>query len=461
MSNTSYSSFHGEKVVSKTPLWHSGLHTLGTSIISILLGIALSIVIARVLGPSGKGSYDLVLATIAMLGMVLGLSLPSGITYVAAHGQTALLPLSLRLLPIALLQGILSAALLMVLWSTNYLSALLPPAMGNRVIIVVSVSLVLGALTSYGRAWLVGRQEIIRANQVDMLGRILSLALLLVWVSVTTVSRHQVAAIEIVWINVIVMILTSLLFVRALLPSLDPANDGPGGLRTVLAFASPCYLGNLAQFLNYRLDVFIVSFFVGIEGVGLYTLAVSLAQLIWLVSNAAATVLLPRVASLQQPWAETALQTARITRLVFDVSVLLAILIALLAQPLLPLVYGQAFQRSTGALLLLLPGIAIFSIVNVLASYLAGVGNPQLNVVVALAGLAITLVLDFGLIPRLGITGAAIASTVSYTASTILTIGFFIQKTHLRVAEVLLITPQDVSMVGSLLRMIYQRINSG
>jgi len=54
---------------------------------------------------------------------------------------------------------------------------------------------------------------------------------------------------------------------------------------------------NVAQFLNYKLDVFVVGFFAGTASVGRYTLAVSLAQLLWLMSNSVASVLLPKVAA--------------------------------------------------------------------------------------------------------------------------------------------------------------------
>jgi O-antigen/teichoic acid export membrane protein len=71
------------------------LHAFGVNIILLPLGIATSVLIARSVGPTGKGSFDLIIATAALLVMVLSLSLPPGITYVVAQGKVSSNVLSL------------------------------------------------------------------------------------------------------------------------------------------------------------------------------------------------------------------------------------------------------------------------------------------------------------------------------------------------------------------------------
>jgi O-antigen/teichoic acid export membrane protein len=201
-----------------------------------------------------------------------------------------------------------------------------------------------------------------------------------------------------------------------------------------------------------------VSFFIGVEGVGLYTLAVNLAQLIWLISQSAATVLLPRIAASPESALENAARTAQITRLILWISLVLALALLLGAHLIVPLMYGKAFSRSIAPLLWLLPGIVAFSTVNVLASYLAGIGQPRINLFVALIGLSFTITLDFLLIPRFNITGAAIASSVSYSMSAVLTIWFFQQQSGRCLRDILLVTSEDISLAISLWRGIYQRL---
>jgi O-antigen/teichoic acid export membrane protein len=121
------------------------------------------------------------------------------------------------------------------------------------------------------------------------------------------------------------------------------------------------------------------------------------------------------------------------------------------------LIFGAAFRPSVTPLLWLLPGIVAFSVANVIASYFAGIGKPRLNFYVALAGLAVTVLFDLLLIPALGIAGAAIASTLSYSASTAVIIWLFVRESSLPVRRVLVPTRADFALGISLLRSLLQR----
>jgi O-antigen/teichoic acid export membrane protein len=456
----------------KTSLWRSGLHTLGTSLASIPLTIATSIVVARALGPAGKGVYELVLATAALLGIVLGFSLSSGVTYVVARGQAKLRALAWQLASLALLQGAAAAVIFFALQRADYTAAFLPTAMGYWGIVAISLLLVFTEMSGYWRAMLLGRQEIIKANGRELISRAALFLFMLATAGILAASGHQASAAALVWVNIVVAIMKNPLFLHALRPFFPEsavhqsmlagkkswrAPLETSGLLEVIKFASPSYLSNLAQFLNYRLDVFLVSFFAGAAAVGLYTLAVALAQTIWLFSTAAATVLLPRIAAQQASHFENAAQTARATRLALWMSIALALLLALVAEPLVTRIYGQAFRGSLAPLFWLLPGIVIFSAANVLASYLAGIGKPRLNFFVSLAGLFVTITLNLLLIPRLNIVGAAVSSTASYTTSTALILWFFKRESGVRWRHVLLPMAGDAALLFSQLRSLLRR----
>ncbi|MGH7596074.1 MAG: flippase [bacterium] len=457
----------------KASLWRSGLHTLGTSLASIPLAIATSIIVARALGPVGKGVYELVLATAALLGMVLGFSLSSGVTYVVARGKAKLGALALQLVWFAFLVGLLAMAILVALRHTNFAGTFLPVEMRGWSIVAISLLLIFTEMSGYWRAMLNGCQEIIQANWREFISRVAIFLFMLAAIGVWAAAGSKASAVALVWIIIAVAILKGPLFLHALRPFLRKSgvdqlevsgNDGwrtsikTSGLSEVIRFAVPSYLSNLTQFLNYRLDVFFVSFFAGAAAVGLYTLSVTLAQTIWLFSNAAAMVLLPRIASLQEAKMETAAQTARVTRLALWLSAISALLLALVAEFLLTRIYGEAFRGSLAPLMWLLPGIAIFSATNVIASYLAGIGKPRLNWFASLAGLFVTVTLNLLLIPRLSIVGAAISSTASYITSTILTICFFVRESGVHAREVLLPTMKDADFLASQARELLQRI---
>ncbi len=447
------------ELTERTSLGYSGLHTLGTNIALIPLGMITSIFIARLLGPGGKGCYDLILATTTLLGVFLGFSLPSGVTYVVARKKEAQRSLGLVLILFALLQGVVALMILKVVKLGGYQKLLLPERIEDQTIMAIAASLIFASFISYWRAMLVGQQQVVQVNRYELATRTVFAVFLLGVVGAVLILGYQVAAIDVVWLGVIVSIFANLIFLRALWPRLR-SEGSCTPMRELLLFSLPCYLGNVAQFLNYRLDVFIVNFFVGVEGVGLYVLAVSVVQLIWLISNSAATILLPKVASSEKTSRDNDVITAQMTRVTFWLSCVSGMFLAILANYMIPLFYGELFRGSVTPLLWLLPGVIAFSLVNVLASYIAGIGKPQINLYISLAGLLITVSLNLLLIPSLNILGAAIASTISYSVSAILTIWFFLQQSHLNLKDILFISSEDIDLISSLMDRLHRRIHS-
>lgn len=417
------------------------MYAFAVNLILLPLSLANGVLIARVVGPTGKGAYDLILACAGLLIMVLGFSLAPGITYVVARGTTNIRALGLSLLKVAVAQAAATLLILILLTQTRYSHYFLPSEIGSWLIIGISIFVFFELVTAQWRAMLVGRQEIAKVSKAELLGRILQFLLLfsLAFALTSGGGRMPVAALFIVSITTS-MIISLLLLVKLRLAFKEAT--GPASLADVTKFALPCYLGNLVQFLNYRLDVFIVSFFAGYAAVGKYTLAVGLGQLIWMFSNAAATVLLPKVA-VGEPKSHQA-YVARVSRVSLGVSFVGALVLAIVSYQLIPLLYGEAFRDSLPALRWILPGIVSFSTVNILAAYLAGVGKPRLNLLVGSLSLVVTIAFDLLLIPRFNIAGAAMASSVSYIFSAILTIRLFIRHTGIPLHTLLLPTSDDL-----------------
>jgi O-antigen/teichoic acid export membrane protein len=412
-----------------------------------------SIVIARGFGPTAKGSADLIVATGTLLAMVFGLSLQSGIVYVVARGRAVINGLLIRLALIALFQTLLATIALVGLVRTTLAPALVPPGSERWGVIAIAL-LVLGILLSgHYRNVLIGLQEIPRVNLINLYGQIVTLIAILVFIYAAWFRSQQLTAVALVWVQVGGSMALVFLFLWTLRPWLTGSIRQESGLSEVITYSLPSYLANMAQFLNYRLDIFFVSYFVGVKGVGLYSLAVGIAQLLWLVSGATSQVLLPDVAaSTDQVSAQQ--RTARVARLSLWLSIVLAGGLVIGGDMLLPLVFGAAFRESVPALMWLLPGVTIFSIANVIGSYLAGIGKPHLNLAVALVGLVVTVALDFVLIPWLGIIGAAIASTLSYLATTLAIIAIFVHETRMPAGRVLLITGEDLNLISEMIRRV-------
>jgi stage V sporulation protein B len=429
------------------------LYAFAASLVLMPLSLANGVLIARTVGPAGKGAFDLILATAGLLTMILGFSLAPGVTYVVAKGNSNLRSLTSRLLTVAAGQTAVALLILALVANTRYSANFLPDSVGRWLIFGVTLFIRLELLTANWKAMLVGRQEIIRVNNSEMLGRLIHF-LLLFGIAIALAASGATMSVAVLF--VIALFVSAFINATLLLKLRNGLKEetGKDTFREAVGFAMPCYLGNLTQFLNYRLDVFIVGFFAGYAALGRYTLAVGLGQVIWMLSNAAATVLLPKVAAREHE--NSADHVMKVNRLALMASFAGAVALGIAATQLIPLLYGEAFRRSINALLWILPGIVAFSTVNVLAAYLAGIGKPRLNLIVSMISLTATISLDLLLIPRFDIVGAAIASSISYILSAVITVAFFTKETKTSLRELLFVTSADVKTIkeftGPLLR---------
>jgi O-antigen/teichoic acid export membrane protein len=92
-----------------------------------------------------------------------------------------------------------------------------------------------------------------------------------------------------------------------------------------------------------------------------------------------------------------------------------AIALAVIGKSLIELVYSSAFSDAYGPMVALLPGIVFLGGAKVVCTDIVGRGYPAYNSINTGCALVITVILDIILIPRYGVTGAAIASTIAYT----------------------------------------------
>jgi O-antigen/teichoic acid export membrane protein len=192
--------------------------------------------------------------------------------------------------------------------------------------------------------------------------------------------------------------------------------------------------------------------------VGLYALGVMVAESLWQISNAAALALLPRVARTWENGGERgAAFTCSVLRQVFMLSSILALGIALLSPWVIPVVFGAAFQPSISVIWWLLPGTVALAVGKVMSADLTARGKPEYSSIFAAATLLVTVILDVILIPRMGIQGAALASSAAYLFDTGLIA--LVLRRHLDVSWKALMVPSrgDIAVYGN----VWRRLQSG
>jgi O-antigen/teichoic acid export membrane protein len=204
-------------------------------------------------------------------------------------------------------------------------------------------------------------------------------------------------------------------------------------LRDQVRYGAQGQVANLATLFNYRLDQFLVAYFVTRAAVGHYTVAVGLGEAVWWFSSAVAIVMLPRFTEMESERAAEV--TPVICRNTLAVSALGAVGMVVVSPLVIRVLFGAEFDPAFLPLVLLMPGIVAASATRVLGSYLFSQGKIIYNTYATFIALGVTLALDLALIPWLKVEGAAIASSVAYTCALAATLYWFTTASRRSVGE--------------------------
>jgi O-antigen/teichoic acid export membrane protein len=380
--------------------------SVGARIVTIVIHAVTGVFVARAVGPSGKGVVTLVATVMVYVSTTAGLGVDVAIVHyggrevgAARRIAAAALRLSALLAPIAALAGAL-----VVLALRNGI----PPGV-RAYAVAVAVASPLALLASYLQGLLVATGRIVEVGIVTATKAVVWAVLVLGCLA----SGAGVAAILLAFLaaEVFALGLWVLLVVRAGLWPRRAERDRAEARRLV-RYGLSGHLGTVLQGVNYRLDVIILAARLDASAVGLYSVGVTLAEQLLFVPLVLSLVLANRAAS-EAP-ADAAEKTALATRLTSGTTIVGGALVALLGPFLVPAVFGHEFRASVRPMWVLLPGVWALGIYINLMNDLGGRGHPRIKSLTAACGVLVTVVLNLVLVPRLGIVGAAWASTASY-----------------------------------------------
>ncbi len=170
----------------------------------------------------------------------------------------------------------------------------------------------------------------------------------------------------------------------------------------------PFALSMLLTLLYERADVVIIGFWLGEEQAGLYAPAVTLMSSLFLIPAALFGVLVPLWSRLYATRGRAIWSSARTFLLGSSgLGLLMAGGVALLAHPLIRLVYGDEFRAAGDVLVVLSAILFLRCLTFVAASLIVAVGRQQQRVVVQAMAAALNVGLNLALVQRVGIVGVA------------------------------------------------------
>jgi O-antigen/teichoic acid export membrane protein len=405
------------------------LQTLALSGINRILGIAVGILLARSLGPAGKGTIAYTAIALELFIVVMG-GVTQAVTYQLARNGIAG-----GTVYAAMLRIVAGIALPAVAVITAV--ALLVPSQHDLLWVAAALP-----FATYGEATiglLLGAQQVGATNvQRVLTGSAFNLAAIVA----VAVFHAGVAPVLALW--VLGYIAAAAYAAVAVRPYVREGGSDAGVLRDQVRFASKSGLAGVAGYINMRIDVVVVSIVLGPVALGVYTLALGLAEMLWQISQPLCWAALGRIAI--APAGEAATFTAKLTRHIIALLVPGAIVSFICAPFVVTFVYGPAFAEAGPALRWLLPGIVAYAIEIPLGYYImVKMGRPLLIVGIQSASILACIAITLLTVRTWGIEGAAVATSATYVTVVATKAIVFMRATGIGPVELLFVNAGDVA----------------
>lgn len=377
-----------------------------------------SIIVARMLGAAGIGTYAISHALLFVFTVLCELGLPQALAYYAGRDEWSGGPLA---------RGIIGASF--ALAAPGVVLALVCFALlGDSVPgMTWPMAIALAFALPFSLLWRIGPQAALAQERFEDFALLdASPALLLCPASIigAAINDTQGAVIGLAVATIgsgIAVILWLRRAAQATATDLSP----PGGVRAVLGFGMPAWGSELLMQLNLRVDLVLVGVYAGAAAGGVYSIALSVTSIAWTVMAAFAISVLPRSARLQAhserdliEITERHASDARTTRHTVLAMAPMGVAILILLTIGIPLLYGDQFNRSVGLGLILLPGSLLLGLGMAAVAILLAGGETRRVLRICLAVVPAAVVAYALAIPPGGETAAAIVASASYTAFT-------------------------------------------
>jgi len=379
--------------------------TFVTRVLLIGIGLVTSVIVARILGPEGRGFYAVAI-TIGAIGVQFGnLGLHASNTYYVA-GDRGLLPaLAANTIIVSFAVGGVGTVLI---WMIFQLWPQMAPVRGLLLILSL-LWIPFGLAYMLLQNLLIGIQEVRTYNKIELLTKALGLGLIGVLIITGAVGVETLFLVAL--IVLIIGLFWALLRLRTHiftlpLPSLTLFKE-------TIRYGSKAYLAALFAFLVLRVNLLMVKYILGAEEAGYYSIAATMADTVYMLPVVIGTILFPKLSAMthdQEKWAFT----RKMAVSVGVVTVVLATFAGLLAGPVVRILFGELFVPAVPAFIWLLPGIVLLSINTCYMNYFASIGMPLITVVSPGLAAIVNIAVNLKLIPWWGIVGASITSVLSY-----------------------------------------------
>lgn len=363
-----------------------------------------ALLLARGLGPAGRGSVAFMTVTALVTARVAKAGLGQATSVLAAQRPGAHGTLLANLLSFSLVTSLAVGGAVV---GGLYLLDAEPAGIDRSELAILMAGIVAASLVDDN--FLIGCGRLREAAAISASGGWLYAAALVA--ALATVGLSVDSAL-VAWVAAHLAWAAVLAAVGARIGGLRPPS-----LRLLaesVRFGARAWLGSVSLFLNARLDQILVGVLASEVALGLYAVAVNGAEILLFLPTAIATSLLPAVA--REQGAASVERTLRSFRSAMVLALGTIAVAASFGWIAIPVVFGADFQGSVEPFLWLLPGALGYTALSIFSNALLASRAPGLSSLGSATALGTGLALDLALIPSFGASGAAAAASAAFLA---------------------------------------------
>ena len=411
--------------VRPSSLFGAAATTYATNVVVSVLSLANVLVVARTLGPSGRGAVALLIAIATLSGQAGSLGVEEANANIGGAEPRLRPTLATNSLILAATLGVATSGLVGGIVALapsvggGVRTALLDVALASIPLVIAKQYLNLLVQSEYrfrttNFAWISGPATTAAVNSTAA-----ALGVLTVEVAIGAWMFGQALGLAILLVSV----------ARGAGFGRPDARVG----RRALGFGLKTYVGRLMDLGNYHADQWLLGAISGTRALGLYSVAVAWAESLYYLPGV--LVLVQRPDLVRERAREAARRAARVFRVSLLLAALPAVVLGLAAPFLCTVVFGSRFAGSVPQLQVL--ALSAFGIValQLLGNALTAQRMPLRKAAAAGVGFAVTLGVDIALIPRFGGLGAAIGTSAAWSVGGIVICVLFVRSLKVRYSD--------------------------
>lgn|GEM_PF-109530 len=416
----------------------------GSNVFTLAANFMVVIILVRVLGPEKYGLYTSVLVVPMLVVSFFQMGIRASTVYQIGsgrHNDHELVSAVFSILLLTSAGGMLFSGLAFSFVNTVGYT----PVMMGLAIAVIPLRLT----SVYTGGVFLGKEEIALANRMNWLAGLLMLIFSVILVLGFRLGLAG-ALISLLLSNLVVAVVAVVSMLRQFSIRISFYNQLIGKLlQTGVIYA----LSFLIIQLNYRIDVLLLKSLSTASEVGIYSLGVSVAELLWQIPLAISVVVMSRSANSTDIMAMSR-STARLLRVSLVVGLAISVCIVLLSPWVVPFVFGAKYVPSIPVMQTILPGILMVIMFRILSGQLSGIGKPAVALRAFVPALVLNVLLNYLWIPAFGANGAVMATNVSYTMGSVIYLMAFSRITGMPVRSILKFEKEDWVFLGRIRQFI-------